>query len=130
MKSCALIVSWVVLAHGLQQLSRDEAGVNPIHDNTKDVPVVGDSFKVERVATSINCVVNLTIQYFVVYTALAVVRTMADVWNLKYENVPVQKILQTAALTVNYAPMLSVLFLAVRMRVTWLTSGRGNPQEW
>jgi len=33
-------------------------------------------------------------------------------------------------LTVNYAPMLSVLFLAVRMRVTWLTNGQGNPQEW
>jgi hypothetical protein len=129
MRICALLLSVVVVAHGLH-LARDEDAVNPIHDNTKEVPVVGDSFKVERVATSINCVVNLTIQYFVVYTALALVRTMADVWNLKYENVPVQKILQTAALTVNYAPMLAVLFLAVRMRVTWLTNGRGNPQEW
>ena len=55
---------------------------------------------------------------------------MADIWNLKYEQVPVQKILQTAALIVNYAPMLAVLFLAVSMRVTWLAMGRGNPQEW
>ena len=129
MRVCALLLVSVVIAHGLH-LSRDHASVNPIHENTKAVPVVGESFKVERVATSINCVVNLTIQYFVIYTALAVIRTIADVWNLKYEQVPVQKILQTAALTVNYAPMLAVLFLAVRMRVTWLTMGRGNPQEW
>jgi hypothetical protein len=127
MKVCSLLLLSLAVAHGLL-LARDE--VNPIHDNTKKVPVVGDSFKVEPVATSINCVVNLTIQYFVIYTALALVRTAADVWNLKYEQVPVQKILQTAALTVNYAPMLAVLFLAVRMRVTWLTLGRGNPQEW
>ena len=93
------------------------------------MPVVGDSFTIERVATSINCVVNLNIQYFVVYTALTLVRTMADVWNLKYEKMPIQKILQTAELTVNYAPMLAVLFLAVRMRVTWLTMGRGNPKS-
>jgi len=129
MRVCALLLVSVVIAHGLH-LSRDHASVNPIHENTKAVPLVGESFKVERVATSINCVVNLTIQYFVIYTALAVIRTIADVWNLKYEQVPVQKILQTAALTVNYAPMLAVLFLAVRMRVTWLTMGRGNPQEW
>jgi len=101
-------------------------GKNPM----EKVPLVGSQFKVHPVATSINCVVNLTIQYFVIYTALALVRTAADVWNLKYEEVPVQKILQTAAITVNYAPMLAVLFLAVRMRVTWLTNGQGNPQTW
>merc|ERR1740127_110160 len=129
MRVCALLLISTVAAHTLH-LARDDAAVNPIHDNTKNVPMVGDSFKVEPVATSINCVVNLTIQYFVIYTALAVIRTCADVWNLKYEQVPIQKILQTAALTVNYAPMLAVLFLAVRMRVTWLTLGRGNPQEW
>ena len=83
--------------------------MNPIHDTTKDVPVVGDSFKLSRVATSINCVVSLTIQYLIVYTALALVRTVADVWALEYKKVPVQKILQTAALTVNYAPMLAGL---------------------
>jgi len=49
---------------------------------------------------------------------------------LKYESVPIQKILRTAAITVNYAPMLAVLFLAMRMRVTWLTQGKGNPPVW
>jgi len=99
------------------------AGKNPM----EKVPLVGKNFKVHPVATSINCVVSLTIQFFIVYTALAVVRTMADIWNLNYDKVPVQKILQTATKTVNYAPMLAVLFLATRMRVTWLTQGQGNP---
>ena len=35
-----------------------------------------------------------------------------------------------AVMTVNYAPMLAVLFLAVRMRVTWLTQGKGYPPVW
>ena len=60
---------------------------------------------------------SLTIQCFEIYTALALVRTTADVWNLKYENVPLQKILQTAALTVQYVPMLAVSILAGRMHV-------------
>ena len=59
--------------------------------------MVGESFNGVPVATSIICVVNLTIHYFVVSTALAFVRIMADIWNLQYEQVPIQKILQTAA---------------------------------
>merc|ERR1719271_830380 len=76
------------------------------------------------------CVISLTIQYMAVYTALALCRTAMDLFNLKYENLPIQDILKTATLTVNFAPMLAVLFLACRMRVTWLTQGKGNPQEY
>jgi hypothetical protein len=107
------------------------AGQSVVGDNPMEkVPIVGSSFKPRGVSTALNCVVSLTIQYFVVYTALALCRTAADVWNLKYEAVPLQKILQTAAITVNYAPMLAVLFLAVRMRITWLTQGKGDPPVW
>merc|ERR1719345_642299 len=107
------------------------AGNSVVGDNPMEkVPLVGGAFKVSPVSTALNCVVSLTIQYFVVYTALALCRTAANVWNLKYEAVPIQKILQTAAITVNYAPMLAVLFLGVRMRVTWLTQGTGNPPVW
>merc|ERR1719298_35900 len=49
---------------------------------------------------------------------------------LKYDNFPIQKILQTPSLTVAFAPMLAILFLAYRMRVTQLTKGKGNPPEW
>merc|ERR1719191_2536673 len=76
------------------------------------------------------CVVSLTIQFMLIYTALALCRTAADAFGLKYNNLPIQKILQTACLTVAFAPMLAILFLACRMRVTQLTKGRGHPPEW
>merc|ERR1719156_348290 len=76
------------------------------------------------------CVISLTIQYMLVYTALAMVRTAADSFNIKYDNLPVQDILKTATLRVNFAPMLAVLFLGCRMRVTWLTQGKGHPPEY
>jgi len=76
------------------------------------------------------CVISLTIQFMIVYTALAICRMAADSWGLKYDNLPIQKILVTATITVNFAPMLAILFLACRMRVTQLTKGKGNPPEW
>merc|ERR1719424_1038105 len=76
------------------------------------------------------CVISLTLQFMLVYTALALCRMAADAFGLKYDNLPIQKILQTATLTVAFAPMLAILFLACRMRVTQLTKGQGNPPEW
>merc|ERR1719230_289715 len=96
----------------------------------ESVPVVGQQFAVNPVSTSMQCVISLSIQFFVIYTALAICRTAADAFGLKYDNLPIQKILQTATLTVIFAPMLAILFLACRMRVTQLTKGKGNPPEW
>merc|ERR1719218_390095 len=61
------------------------------------------------------CVINLTIQYFIVYTALAIVRTYNELFNTNQLTFA-PKILEAACTTVNYAPMLSVLFLGTRMR--------------
>lgn len=94
------------------------------------VPVVGSGFQVNAVSTALHCVIVLAIQYLLVYTALAVCSTAADSFGMKYDDFPIQKTLQTATLTVNFAPMLAVLFLACRMRVTQLTKGKGNPPEW
>jgi len=96
----------------------------------KHAPIVGSQFQVDGVTTSMQCVISLTIQFMIVYTTLAICRMAADSWGMKYENVPIQKILQTSTLTVNFAPMLAILFLACRMRVTQLTKGKGNPPEW
>merc|ERR1719424_2243461 len=87
----------------------------------KKVPIVGSQFEVNGVTTSMKCVISLTIQFMLVYTALAICRMAADSYGVKYDNLPIQKILQTATLTVAFAPMLSILFLACRMRVTQLT---------
>merc|ERR1719388_361914 len=97
----------------------------------KQVPVVGSKFNTNQgVPTAMQCVVSLTIQFMIVYTELAIVRMAADGFGLKYDNVPIQKILQTASLTVAFAPMLAILFLAYRMRVNQLTKNRGNPPVW
>jgi hypothetical protein len=88
---------------------------------------------VPPVSTTMKCVINLTIQYFIVYTALAVVRTYNELNN----TAPLTfapKILQAACTTVNYAPMLSVLFLGTRMRAIQLSGGDPDghdlPQPW
>jgi len=88
---------------------------------------------VPPVSTTMKCIINLTIQYFVVYTALAIVRT----YNELYKEAPLKtslSILQVACTTVNYAPMLSVLFLGTRMRALQLSGGKpddhGLPQDW
>ena len=52
----------------------------------------------------------------------------AAVFNVTYDNLPIQDILKTATLTVNVAPMLAVLFLGCRMRVTWFTQGKATPR--
>jgi len=99
-------------------------------NDLEQVPVVGEAFAVHPVSTAMKCVISLTIQYLLVYTALAMCRTCADSFNVKYDNLPIQNILKTATLTVAYAPMLAVLFLGCRMRVLQLTKGKGNPPEW
>jgi len=119
-----LVAAATTTVEGAQSFLRTDQ--NPV----EQVPVVGSQFEVNPASTAMKCVVSLTIQFFIVYTALALVRTAADKFGLKYDNVPIQKILQTAALTVAFAPMLAILFLACRMRVTQLTKGQGNPPEW
>merc|ERR1719359_894919 len=124
---------FTMLAAGVQgQQTFLQVGDEPVVDVTKvkQVPIVGSQFEVNGVTTSMQCVISLTIQFMIVYTTLALVRMLADAWGMKYDNFPIQKILQTATLTVNFAPMLAILFLACRMRVTQLTKGKGNPPEW
>jgi len=97
----------------------------------KQVPIVGSQFATNGgVPTAMQCVVSLTIQFMLIYTALAICRMAADQFGLKYDNLPIQKILQTATLTVAFAPMLAILLLAFRMRVNQLTKNKGNPPEW
>merc|ERR1719478_2052561 len=126
-----LVLALAVTAHAAQPSEGRGAFLQADDYETplEKVPVVGDKFKVRPVSTSLQCVISLTIQYMLVYTALAICRTAADVLNIKYENLPIQDILKTATLTVNFAPMLAVLFLGCRMRVTWLKQGKGNPPE-
>jgi len=129
MKATAVLFAFMAVAVQAQQ-SFLQTEDHPV-ESVKQVPVVGSKFKTSGgVPTAMQCVVSLTIQFMVVYTGLALVRMAADSWGLKYDNFPIQKILQTASLTVAFAPMLAILFLAFRMRVNQLTKNRGNPPVW
>jgi len=83
------------------------------------------------VSTTMKCVINLTIQYMLIYSALAVARTCSDAFGWKYDTVPVTKILTQCTTTINYCPMAACMFLAIRMRVIWLSQGaEWDPQPW
>jgi len=131
MKVAAVLLTLLAAAQGEQTFL--QAGGEPIEvvNNVKKVPVVGGQFRTSQgVTTAMQCVISLTIQFMLIYTALAICRMAADSFGLKYDNVPIQKILQTATLTVAFAPMLSILFLAYRMRVNQLTKNKGDPPTW
>jgi len=131
MKVAAVLLTFLAAAQGDQTFL--QAGGEPIEvvNNVKKVPVVGGQFRTSQgVTTAMQCVISLTIQFMLIYTALAICRMAADSFGLKYDNVPIQKILQTATLTVAFAPMLSILFLAYRMRVNQLTKNKGDPPTW
>ena len=91
--------------------------------NVKQVPIVGSQFRTDQgVTTAMQCVISLTIQFMIVYTALALCRMAADGYGLKYDNVPIQKILQTATLTVAFALILeknSFILLVFRSLFTF-----------
>ena len=77
------------------------------------------------------CVINLTIQYMIIYSALAVARTAADGLGWKFEQVPITKILGQCVRTSACCPMAACVFLAIRMRVVWLSQGaEWDPRPW
>merc|ERR1719191_1124350 len=75
---------------------------------------------------------SLTLQYFAIYTLLAIVRTMRV--SMRFPSIGFQALMDTAALTVTYAPMMAILFLGARMRAIQLTQGQTEkyqlPQPW
>merc|ERR1719197_1613459 len=80
------------------------------------------------VPTTSRCIVIMVCQYMVIYTALAICRTYSDFCGT--ERGPVEAGLRAATQTLTYGPMLCCLFIACRMRVEFLSDGKGQPQMW
>lgn len=87
---------------------------------------------VPPVSTTMKCVMNLTIQYFIVMTVMAVLRTCNEILDNRLAQA--EKVVAAAVTTVSMAPMLCVLFLGVRMRAVQLSGGEPDkydlPQPW
>jgi len=80
------------------------------------------------VPPAIQCVANLTIQYFTLFLFLNVVH----VWNKLTRRgfkTPLEKTLEDARESVKFCPILGVLFIGARMRALELDPG-GAPQPW
>merc|ERR1719375_1288001 len=75
---------------------------------------------------SAKCIVSLTVQYFVMNTLCEIVLSL-DTLNAAGKS-KLQKILESARKTVDYAPMLCVLFMVARMRADIVTGG--VLQDW
>merc|ERR1719146_331232 len=91
--------------------------------------VWGDD-KAPPVSPAVACTMNLAMQYFGVYLAIQVVQTYAQFNGASMETRKLSAILQLAANTVNFAPMLCILFIGARMRALQIDPKFGNPQLW
>merc|ERR1719262_1723229 len=73
---------------------------------------------------------NLTTQFFLVYLGVALVKTTQEDG---FKNPALKKaagLLTLAKFTVNFAPMLCILFIGARMRALQMDPKHGNPQKW
>merc|ERR1719502_1756046 len=86
--------------------------------------------KTPPVSPTMQCVINLTVQFFFIYLLLWIFLTL-DQFGV---NLPGQTVIadamEAARQTVQYAPMLAILFVATRMRALQITNQKGAPQGW
>lgn len=105
-----------------EQQAQRKSNRDPKHNKADELPI----------STTVKCILNLLIQYFLIYTALAVVHSWNQIQGTHGSRL--KQILLTLAKSVNYAPMLCVLFLGTRMRAIQLTQGDTEkyelPQGW
>merc|ERR1719207_81293 len=73
---------------------------------------------------------NLTWQFFIVYLVVALVKTAKEVSGSSPLLTKIIGVFTMAKLTVNFAPMLCILFIGERMRALQMDPKNGNPQKW
>jgi len=112
-------------------------------DETEEVPVAPrgkhEAMFTEKtmpgVSPTVQCVTLLAWQFFIVYTAMAVLRTVNQISQNRFAScMRAQELVGMVMPFVMFAPMLSVLFLATRMRAIQLAQGDTEkyelPQPW
>merc|ERR1711937_564554 len=79
---------------------------------------------------TMQCVLNLVFQYFLIYLLLWIFITVEDLSSGQINLAAAKDAIESAKATVQFAPMLSVLFVATRMRALQMTQNKGAPQGW
>merc|ERR1719324_698685 len=82
------------------------------------------------VSPAVQCTMNLACQYFFVYLAIAVIQTTEQFGGRSETTRKLASVFQLATNTVNFAPMLAILFIGARMRALQIDPKTGNPQPW
>merc|ERR1719389_245549 len=80
------------------------------------------------ISPAVQCVMILSCQYFIVYGLIQCARSYTQMSGqriTKFENA-----LLTSTNSMNFAPMLAVLFIAARMRALQMDPVNGSPQKW
>merc|ERR1719191_223889 len=80
------------------------------------------------VAPAVQCTMILSCQYFIVYGGIQVARTFTQFSGMKFTKF--ENAMMTATASMNFAPMLAVLFIGARMRALNMDPVNGNPQKW
>merc|ERR1719424_2147500 len=80
------------------------------------------------ISPTMQCVVNLSFQYFFVLMLVWMFQTIEDLTDYNFP--AVRDAVESARATVEFAPMLSVLFIATRMRALQISDNKGSPQKW
>jgi len=84
------------------------------------------------ISPTVQCVVNLTCQFFFVYFMVAAMLTISEITGgtIRCEQWKLFAAIDSAKTTLAFAPMLSILFVTTRMYALLLTDKKGAPQAW
>merc|ERR1719335_545105 len=80
------------------------------------------------ISVTMQCVINLTFQFFFVYIGIWVLMTIEHFTKFKWDILT--NTIESMIGTVAYCPMLSILFVGTRMRALLITNNKGAPQGW
>merc|ERR1719379_1287273 len=87
--------------------------------------------KIPPVSPAVQCTMILACQYFCVYGGIQVCKSVEEWISNKWEFFhTLQEACNTATLSMNFAPMLAVLFIGARMRALQMDPVNGAPQKW
>lgn len=86
--------------------------------------------RVPPFSTTLMCIVNLSAQFFIIMSAVIILRKLNDAMGVDNNASVLVKVLDQTKDSVSFAPMLCVLFLGCRMRALQLSQNQGAPQPW
>merc|ERR1719199_730101 len=80
------------------------------------------------ISVTMQCVINLTVQFFIIYIVLWVSITVKEFTGWEWHFLT--NAMENAKGTIAFCPMLAILFVATRMRALRISDNRGAPQGW